>query len=186
METFQHIMTLVSIIIGLGLTQILTNINALIKERRSVKFYWLSLYWAAGAFTVQIQWWWGIYRMKSLETWDFYFFLFLILNPITMYLASGTVLPHIQPGTSTDLRSHYYENSRWFFLLCSCNPLLDILRKVIFQHQYITPVNIANLVPLVLFISLAFVKNERYHIIVSILMTISLTYFITSFSYILS
>lgn len=186
MESFQHIAALISIIIGLGLTQILKNINALIKERRSVKFYWLSLYWAAGTFVLQIQWWWGIYRMKSLETWDFHFFMFLILNPISMYLASGTVLPQVHQGMRTDLRSHYFENSRWFFLLCACNPLLDILRKVIFQQQFLSSGNIANIFPFVFLVSLAFIKNEKYHIIISMLLGISLISFILRFSSVLT
>jgi hypothetical protein len=183
MESFQHISTLISIVIGLGLTQILTNVNALIKERERVTFYWLSLYWASGTFLLQVQWWWGIYRTRQVESWDFFFFVFLILNPISMYLASGTILPKVLPDQRYDLREHYYGNRRWFFLLMACNPLLDILRKVIFAQQVLTASNIANMVPLAAFISLAFIRNAKYHTVVSLAMLGSLLYFVMTFSF---
>lgn len=182
-DSFQHILTLISIIIGLGMTQILTNINLLIKERRNVRFHWLPLYWAVGTFFLQVQWWWGIYKSRGIDSWDFLFFTFMILNPISMYLASGCVLPKPQPGVPVDLRQHYKENQRWFFLLSACNPLLDILRGALFFQRYVTGANIANAIAFVLLVSMAVVRNERYHVVGTILLSISLAVFITVFSF---
>jgi hypothetical protein len=182
-NSFQHVLTLISIIIGLGLAQILTNFNSLIKERKKVRFYWLPIYWAIGTFFLQVQWWWGIYKAKDMETWNFLFFSFIILNPISMFLASGSVLPKASPDINYDLQDYYYSNRRWYFILMAFNPLLDILRHVIFIQEYFHASNLANLIPLVFLTSLAFVKNQTYHIIVTILLTVSLIFFIATFSF---
>lgn len=186
MISFQHVITLVSIIIGLGLAQILINFNSLITERKNVHFHWLPIYWAIGTFFVQVQWWWGIYKAKNIESWNFVFFSFIILNPISMFLASGTVLPNAKSETKYNLEKHYYNNRHWYFILMAFNPLLDILRHVIFDHDYFNPSNFANMTPLIFFTSLAFIKNKTYHTIVSLLLALSLFFFIANFSFTLN
>jgi len=182
-NSFQHVLTLISIIIGLGLAQILTNFNSLIKERKNVRFHWLPIYWAIGTFFVQVQWWWGIYKAKDMETWNFLFFSFIILNPISMYLASGCVLPKASHDIKYDLKEYYFSNRRWYFILMSFNPLLDIIRHIIFNREYFHQSNFANLIPLVFLTSLAFIKSQTYHIIVTLLLTLSLIFFIATFSF---
>lgn len=100
-----------------------------------------------------------------------------------MFLASGSVLPKASPDITYDLQEYYYSNRRWYFILMAFNPLLDILRHVIFIQEYFHPSNFANLIPLVFLTSLAFVKNQTYHIIVTILLTVSLIFFIAAFSF---
>jgi hypothetical protein len=49
MNAFSYLSVLLSIIIGFGMTQVLTAMGRLIRHRAHVRFYWPSLLWA---FTV--------------------------------------------------------------------------------------------------------------------------------------
>jgi hypothetical protein len=47
MDAFGYLSVLLSIILGLGLTQLLTAIGRLIRHRDRVRVHWLPLLWAA-------------------------------------------------------------------------------------------------------------------------------------------
>ena len=96
MTPFEYLSVLVSIILGLGLAHLLSAVRELIQKRAQVRFYPLALVWAALIFTTQVQWWWGIYELRTAQAWNFFSFFFLLLAPVSMYLTAGMVLPDIE------------------------------------------------------------------------------------------
>jgi len=56
MTPFEYLSVLISIILGLGLTHLLSAVRELIQKRAQVRFYWLALIWAALIFMAQVQW----------------------------------------------------------------------------------------------------------------------------------
>jgi len=49
MDIREHSITLVSVIVGLGLTELLGNLNRLVRSRRDVRWHALPLIWATGS-----------------------------------------------------------------------------------------------------------------------------------------
>ena len=47
MDITEHSLTLISIIVGIGLTEMLGNLHRLIRNRRRVTWDWLPVTWAA-------------------------------------------------------------------------------------------------------------------------------------------
>jgi len=67
MSLFEFLMVLVSIIIGLGLAEILTGIAKMIRARASIQPYWVHAVAVVVLFGALLQQWWEIWglRMRS-------------------------------------------------------------------------------------------------------------------------
>jgi hypothetical protein len=54
MDITTHLVTLISIIIGIGLTEMLGNLHRLIRNRRRVTWDWLPVAWSAALLLLVI------------------------------------------------------------------------------------------------------------------------------------
>ena len=115
MTPFEHLSVLISIVLGLGMAHLLWSLHRVVEAREHVRLYWLSVAWAALIFIAQAEWWWSSYALqKEVINWTFFYFLFVLASPVTLYLASAFAFPEIEKGVSYDLRTYYYESRRWF------------------------------------------------------------------------
>ncbi|MFB6230913.1 MAG: hypothetical protein ABEL04_07125 [Salinibacter sp.] len=130
----EYIAALLSIIVGLGLTDLAQSLRELVRPRRKVNWHWLPLLWAANTFLLAIQIWWNSFSLLTGATSKFFFpFLAAFL---LLYLTCAFALP--DPGwedsraevgargasvetpaaqAPLDLRAFHFSVShrRWFF-----------------------------------------------------------------------
>jgi apolipoprotein N-acyltransferase len=90
----EYIAALLSIIVGLALTDLAQSFRELVRPRRKVNWHWLPLLWAANMFFLAIQLWWNSFALLTEATSTF-FFPFL-LTFLLLYLACAFALP--DPG----------------------------------------------------------------------------------------
>jgi hypothetical protein len=171
MTPFEYLSVLISIILGLGLTHLLSAVRALIQKRARVRFYWLALIWAALIFMTQVQWWWGIYDLRVRPAWNFFSFFFLLLAPVSMYLTAGMVLPDIEGDEECDLKSYYYRNHGWIFGLTALGNFFDAARAYMAVANVADPKVWTNLIAVALCISLGVIRSELYHVVITLLLT---------------
>src|SRR4051812_23106209 len=107
MDEFSYLSVLLSIIIGLGLTQLLTAVGRLIRHRDRVRFDWLPLLWASALLVVFVQVWWSMFGLRTFQQWTFPDFLLVLSQTCTLYLMAAVVLPEQVEGTTVDLAAHY-------------------------------------------------------------------------------
>ncbi len=170
MTSFEYLSVLISIILGLGLTHLLSAMRGLIQQRAQVRFYWLPVLWAGLIFLAQIQWWWGMFELRQRPEWNFFSFLFLLLAPISMYLTAGMVLPHVEGEGECDLKRYYFNNRSWLFGLAASTNLLDAARSWL-AGGGITDARVwSNLVGIAMFIALAIIRRELFHATVTMLL----------------
>ncbi len=80
MAEFDYVMMLVSIIIGLALTHILSNlaqaIPAMAKKEQALRPHPAFAFWCGYVFTYLISFWWFEYEWSTLNVvWDFKLYL---------------------------------------------------------------------------------------------------------------
>jgi hypothetical protein len=178
--TYEHVAVLPSIIVGLGIAQLLTSVHRVAEARARVRSYWLPLVWVALLFVSQVEWWWAFYALRNEPRWNFFYVLFVLLSPVTLYLASAFVLPEIERGERYDLREHYFATRGWFFAMLAASPLLDGVRRAI-QAGTVTNFGAAsNLVAGLLLGSLIFIARPRWHGFVTLLVAGLFGWFIIS------
>ena len=62
MDIVNHAVTLISIIVGIGLTEMFGNLHRLLRNRAQVSWDWLPVLWAASLLVLVINYWWAIYQ----------------------------------------------------------------------------------------------------------------------------
>ncbi len=112
----EHLLVLFSIVIGLGLTELLSSFHDLVHPATRTKWHWLPAFWAINVFISVVFWWWMMSFFGRLEEAPNFFGVCLILlGPVLLYLLATSVLPDITPGDAVDLREFYFQNRRRYF-----------------------------------------------------------------------
>jgi hypothetical protein len=114
-ESFSYLSVLLSIVLGLAITQVLQGFRGLILARAKVKLYPPTLIWAGFALLIAIQAWWASFSMRTRANWTFVALLVIMLQVISMYMVAALVLPNVNGDAIVDLRDHYFAHRTWFF-----------------------------------------------------------------------
>jgi hypothetical protein len=120
----EHWATLVSIIIGLGIADLLINFHRLIHARKHVAWDALPLLWAVIALLWLFNYWWGISADQdgSREAHVVVHYVFLAILPILLFLMSASVLPRTIPESGQlDMRAEWAKNRDVFFTIFAIN-----------------------------------------------------------------
>ena len=126
MDITTHLVTLISIIIGIGLTEMLGNLHRLIRNRQRVKWDWLPVAWSAALLLLVINYWWSIYLGASGlgQTRNAAEFGLILVPPILLFLTTASVLPNFEAASEWDMHRHYAEQRSTFiftFALYQCS-----------------------------------------------------------------
>ena len=114
MTPFDYISVVLSVVIGLGLSHLLTGSVDLIQARDRVRFYWVHSLWVVLTFVGIVFLWWSIWRLRVLTNWNFVSFLLLLLEPVLMFVAAAFLVPR-PSERRIDLREHFYASRRGMF-----------------------------------------------------------------------
>jgi hypothetical protein len=71
MGLFEFLMILLSVIIGLALTELLTGVASLLRVRETVRFYWVHVVLQFGIFFALLQQWWESWDLAEIEVISF-------------------------------------------------------------------------------------------------------------------
>jgi hypothetical protein len=134
MTPFEYVSVLISIILGLGITLVLTGIAELIKRWSNVVHFWPYQLWIALVFVLHIQEWWATYDLKTITTWNLPSFLFVILYPILLFILANLLFPSKWPKKGIDMKAFYFENCNKYFFCVVLLALLSIIQNISLAH----------------------------------------------------
>jgi hypothetical protein len=111
---FEYVGVVLSLILGLIITQIIAGIVDYIHHAAHVRFYWLWAVWVLFVFTLAIQEWFIEFRLQSIQVWTPRTLLFILAYPISLFLTTRFLFPSIGQGV-LDLRLYYFDHYPRFF-----------------------------------------------------------------------
>jgi hypothetical protein len=117
MSQFEYLSVLVSIIVGLAVTQLLSGAARLVQLRRRIRMHAPTLLWMATLFLVDVEVWWVAFERRAVTEWHFFGFLLYLLIPVMLFLLCYLVLPDLGDEDGVDLRNNFENNRVWFFCL---------------------------------------------------------------------
>lgn len=118
MDIATHSIALISIIVGLGLTEMLGNLLRLVRNREHVQWDPLTLAWVMTCLLLVLNYWWALYlgldgSAKANTAAE----LGLILAPpILLFMTTASVLPNFEADSDWDMRRHYAKQRSVFIL----------------------------------------------------------------------
>ena len=132
MDEFGYLAVILSIILGLSVTQLLQGLSQVINARDRVRVYGPAIGWALLLVIIDVQAWWAMFGYRNRHEWTFLQFAILLLETIFLYLLAALALPMDFLGEIVDLRANYFRHARWFFGSLIAVLLVSLLKDVVF------------------------------------------------------
>jgi hypothetical protein len=146
MNPFDYLTILVSIVLGLAMTNVLTRLAAIVSARERVDFYWPPVAWAIWVFFICVQHWWAAWSTHEMRAWTFLAFFTGLLDPIILFFLSALVLPDRDEAGPIDLGAWYYRNRAWFFGTLALLPIASIVDELVRTARIASMLNLAFLI----------------------------------------
>jgi len=135
MTPFEYITVLVSIVLGLGITQVVTGTADIIHNWNRVRLYWPHLLWIVLVFFLHLQDWWSLYDLRQHQQWRLPTFFFTILYPINLFILARVLFPGSVESGVIDMKTFYFSSYRKFFLLIATLAVISFIDNV-FINSY--------------------------------------------------
>jgi hypothetical protein len=167
-DSFNYVAVLVSIVIGLGVTRILSQLSEAIQVENRRRTYWVHTLWMISLFSLLLLFWWVFYRWRGVRDWTFFLFLWVNIAPTLGYLASGILCPgELEQTGSANWREYYYANRRSFFFIFALVWPLDVIDTLLKGRQHFIDQGSLYLPTMTVWcvgsIVAGITRNERYH-----------------------
>jgi hypothetical protein len=123
---FQHLSVLVSIVVGMSMSQVLFGLGQLLRRRGSYKIDPLYILSNVIVLLVLVDSWWAAFSWHDMAGWSYRRTWFVMLNPLLVTMAAQ-LLPPDWDERPVDFHKTYYKNHRLFFGLLTFYPRIDML-----------------------------------------------------------
>ena len=136
MSKIEYLLTFISIIIALGVSDLLFSLHKLLKIRNEVKWHWIPLAWALCLFLAIINLWFGVHYYlddKLSETAGG--FVLLLLPIIFLLMLSMAILPDDPDKDGKNLLDWYFKNKNYIFSLFILNVASFLFVRIFEQYQ---------------------------------------------------
>jgi hypothetical protein len=163
LSEFEYLAVLISIVLGLGITQLLSGFGRWLEHRSAFDAYAPAILWAAILLVLHVQAWWSMFVLRHHLDWTFGQFSVVLLQPIALFLLATLVLPSAT-ASSPELRSNYYAQRPWFFGLLVLLLVVSVLKDLVLSGSLPEPINLGfHVAFLIAAVAGVFVARESFH-----------------------
>jgi hypothetical protein len=180
MAPFEYIIVLISIILGMGITEILSGIGAIISRWEKIKLYWPHSVLVLLVFIFHFQEWWVIFELRNYPSWRLPVFLFTTLYPVNLYILAKILFPIKWSNKGTDLKLFYYEHCRRIFMFIFSLAILSII-----DNLFLHGIPFSNQIPQIMLALICsviiFSRSKRewlHHVVIALLFVATVVTFI--------
>ena len=130
-DQFQHVMVLTSIIIGLGITNLLLGLSGAIERftenARPLRVSWATVFWAAYLFLLMVLfWWWEFRLLEILKQWSLWNHFLVICFAVVLVLQVALLIPRDWDKVD-DLNEYFLAKRRWFYSVFALSLIIDLI-----------------------------------------------------------
>jgi hypothetical protein len=167
-DAFNYLSVLISIVLALGMTRVLAGVGEMLQARTRHRIYWVHVVWIINLLLYLVIAWWIFYRWRNQQPWTFFLFVFVLISPTILYLASLLLFPRESAlERPVDYKAHYYANHRAFFILFALFTPVDIIDSLLKGIPHFIELGPQYIVSGTLYftgmVTAAITPNERYH-----------------------
>lgn len=108
MDFFEFILIIISVIYALCVAPLLSGVARVLQFDGEVKHFLPQAAFALFLFLLVVLLWWSIWWFRDVQ-WQFATYLFIVTEPLIMFLACSLVFPNRFDGDRISMESHYYK-----------------------------------------------------------------------------
>ena len=161
MSLFEFLMILLSIIIGLGISELLTGFASVLRAGRVSQL--TIAHWALflTLFLVLLQVFWESWSLSSLTRWTFPAMVMMLLTPVLLHLVAHMIFPE---STDIDLSAYYFSKSRTIYILLVLTAVASVsFRPIAFGSKLMVADNLSTFPTIAALLLLAWSENRLLH-----------------------
>lgn len=166
MDLYLHIRVLLSIILGLGVAQLLRGVSRIVQHPKKFAVYWVHLVWALFLFLFVIHFWWWEFALSRITDWTFPVYFFLTIYSTVLYLNCTLFFPE-DISDYAGFRDYFYSRRAWLFGFLALLFALDFIDTFIkgpaYRAQFGTVANIRDCLFILLCLLAIKIPNRRFH-----------------------
>lgn len=165
-DIFPHIRIVMGMVVGLGVTRLLSGVARIVQHPQQYRLYVVHLAWVASLLLMLVHFWWWEFGLFAVADWTFGKYLFIIGYAVVLFLMCALLFPDSMQGYQ-GYEDFFYSRRAWFFGLLALTYLLDIVDTLLkgeahyarFGSEYLvrTPVFVA------LCLAAIWTSNRRFH-----------------------
>lgn len=125
-ELFAHIRVVIGMVVGLGITRLLTGLARLIQHPKRYRLSAIHLLWVFSLLVELALFWWWEFALSRLPSLTFGTFIFLIVYALTLFLLCALLFPD-DLDEYADYEDYFLNRRRWFYGLFALTFVLDVV-----------------------------------------------------------
>ena len=129
MDLFEFLMILLSLIVGLGVAEILSGVARFLKSNGAHKIPWIHGAATLAVFLALLQTFWEGWGLGTIAVWSFPAMLLMLGSPIFLYLMAHVLFPERE--TVADLDDYYFKQARMLWPLAGLTVIVGTLFRPI-------------------------------------------------------
>lgn len=184
MDSFEYLITLVSVIAGLGITRSLSGIARLFDTRRNISFSWIPICWTFNVLLWLIAFWWFTFLLSSFEGWSPWLHVFVLFYAGVIFFLLALLHPEsLEEGH--DMLGYFLDNRKMFFGTLLVLALIDVADTSIkIRIGLPTPPLMqyaALILPWIIMSTLAlFIRNRKFHALFALVFLALIAFWLSS------
>jgi uncharacterized membrane protein len=129
MDEFEYITVLLSIILGLGVTQLLSGFARLLRDGRSLARAWWVIVIVLTLLIGILQVWWVSFIWRDVQDWTFFGYIAFMVLPVLLYLLAYLVFPADLHLDGEALAQAFIDRRRPFYAIIALVPLASFVQQ---------------------------------------------------------
>lgn len=166
-DVFPHIRIVMGMVIGLGVTRLLSGLARIVQHPGQYRLYAVHLAWVGSVLLMLVHFWWWEFGLYAIQSWTFGKYLFIIFYAITLFLLCALLFPDSMLDY-TSYEDYFYSRRAWFFGVLGLTYLLDIIDTLLKGPEHFAHFGNEYLIRTPIFIALCLVailvRDRRFHI----------------------
>ncbi len=165
MTVFEYVMVLTSILIGLGIAELLNGVVRILRSDFKQSIFVPQIAWAIYLFIYILVIWWSRWDLRDSIEWNFIQLLLSLTSPILIFVLAGLIFPHQQSG-----KEYFYNRRKPFYTLLWISTVVSLFHEIFIEGTVlISFISIAILIQIVVITWARFSIRDHVHTIAAIL-----------------
>src|SRR5262245_25556159 len=165
-EAFPHIRIVMGMVVGLGVTRLLSGLARIIQHPAQYRLYPVHLGWTASVLLMLVHFWWWEFGLFGVVEWTFGIYLFIIGYAVLLFLLAALLYPDSMLDYSS-YQDFFFSRRQWFFGVMALTYAFDLVDTLIKGEAHFARFGIEYLVRTPIFIALCIVaaltQNRPFH-----------------------
>ena len=165
-DVFPHVRIVMGMVIGLGVTRLLSGLARIVQHPRQYPLDPVHLAWVASLLLTLIHFWWWEFGLFGIRHWTFEIYFFIVLYAVTLFLLCALLFPDSMEGY-TGYEDYFYARRGWFFGLLAATYLFDVIDTLIKGEAHFARFGVEYLIRTPVFVLLCLIAirttDRRFH-----------------------